>query len=130
MKAQLALIEAFLASTVLAGMTATTAVLMAAPASINLTRDLAVGNAAYDFVSVAYANSTISDCLENLTYPCSGPILQQFRSVYGLKGMSISVDSRTVSSGNLSGCKASEEECTPVVQGTNYSTACAYLCGG
>lgn len=128
MKAQLALLEVFLATfAIAAGATAISAMAYT-PSALEAGKQIAIGNAAYDFVTLTYQNRSAGDCLSNLTEECGGRITAEISTVYNLKGVELSVNGRTALSGAITGCGIAKEECLPVRQNMSFAVACVYLC--
>lgn len=128
MKAQLALIEVFLATFTLAAAATSIAALAYTPSLAAASRQISIGNAAYDFVALAYGNTSVENCMANLTGECGGRIASEISAVYNLKGVELSSTGKTVSSGATTGCGAAKQECLPLRQNQGFAMACIYLC--
>ncbi len=123
MKGQLATIEAIIAAAIISWV-----VIFVANASygMSITRKSAnVENAVYDFSNILYKNATAYGCITSRNTGCISNILDEMRSVYGLKYAGLKIGNLSVYSG--SACAAYENFC--YTAGDN-GIACLLLCGG
>jgi hypothetical protein len=127
MKGQFAILESFLAISVLSVAITFFAYTALSSKSILGQNRISVSNLVYDFPQFAYSNSTIGSC-QSGSLSC-GEVLDYFLRFYNLSYISFAYDGSYYSSGNALECRNRGRFCIPMKSGRNYTTGCLDFCG-
>ena len=129
MRAQLAVIEAIVASSIGALLFSSVTYISYSYSSGGM-QGVVLHEAVFDIVGIAYRNSTFRACLAVWDEACIGSYLSSFRSIYSLQYISVQNGAASIVSGSSAACLGSVEYCVPMHQNITYTEYCFRLCGG
>ncbi len=129
MKAQAALVEALVASLVLASAGAYAAKEFYAMSTSGPYQGVNMQNAIFDIEGVTHANAGFGKCIAETNSQCIAAALQSVDQHYLLSYSSLQIGNLTVASGNYLRCTESDYYCFPLNRPNRSMQVCEYLCG-
>jgi hypothetical protein len=85
-------------------------------------------NAFYDFVGLAYYNTTVKECLLNTHENCAAYFNDIFSKYGGIHAYVVT--GNTTPPKDNGSCQGSYYRCLPIFNNKSYTLVCLYLCGG
>ena len=129
MRAQAAMMEAFLAIAVLSASISALAAGTYNFSGASAAMDTSQADAAYDISGAIYGNALLNSCVAAWDYGCISNLTSNARGYYGLGYLGISLAGGTaISSGSMGHCIRRSDFCAPFRSGPNYTTMCITSC--
>jgi hypothetical protein len=100
--------------------------------SMSQTSGFAYQNMAYDFVQIAYGDTSYRGCIAEWNATCIDSLLSNMSKAYGADYLRVQFGGNSTSygSGSLPSCKDFVMQCYPFPTRGGYSQLCIYACGG
>ncbi|MDE1833022.1 MAG: hypothetical protein KGH58_01240 [Candidatus Micrarchaeota archaeon] len=129
MKAQAAIMEAFLAVAVLSASISAMAASAYNYSAVSAAMNTSQADAAFDISGAIYGNSLLNSCLAEWDKGCITNLTSNARAYYELSYLGIGISGNpAISSGNMSHCIRRSDFCAPFRSGSNYTTMCITSC--
>ncbi len=130
MKAQAAVVEAFVATFILASAGIVAANTAYQSSFSSPYKGVGMQNAIFDVEALAYSNTSLGTCIRDVNSSCIGGAVKSVNEHYGLSYFKLEIGNTTVSEGNYLECGSSNYYCFPVASNLSYRQICEYLCSG